>query len=63
MNIDQNTDLYAVVGYPIGHSLSPTMHNAAFSAAGLNAIYLAFEAEDTEDECDPSPQVCGDLLA
>jgi shikimate dehydrogenase len=46
MNIDQHTELYAVVGYPIGHSLSPTMHNAAFSAIGLNAIYLALETED-----------------
>jgi shikimate dehydrogenase len=48
MKIDQHTDLYAVVGYPIGHSLSPTMHNAAFSSVGLNAIYLAFETENTE---------------
>jgi shikimate dehydrogenase len=48
MNIDQHTDLYAVVGSPIGHSLSPTMHNNAFSAAGLNAIYLAFETKDVE---------------
>jgi shikimate dehydrogenase len=43
MNIDQHTALYGVVGYPIAHSLSPTMHNTGFSAIGLNAIYLAFE--------------------
>ena len=48
MTIDQDTDLYAVVGYPIGHSLSPTMHNAAFSARDLNAIYLAFKTKDIE---------------
>lgn len=29
-----------VLGYPIGHSLSPAMHNAAFGATGLEAIYL-----------------------
>jgi shikimate dehydrogenase len=40
--IDQHTVLYAVVGWPIGHSLSPVMHNAAFAAAGVNAVYLAF---------------------
>jgi shikimate dehydrogenase len=46
MIIDQQTDLYGVVGYPLSHTLSPTMHNAAFSASGLNAVYLAFETED-----------------
>ncbi len=48
MIIDQHTKLYGVVGHPIGHSLSPTMQNAAFSASGLNAIYLAFETRDIE---------------
>ena len=48
MTVDQHTKLYGVVGYPIGHSLSPTMHNTAFAAAGLNALYLAFETRDLE---------------
>ena len=30
----------AVLGAPIGHSLSPAMHNAAFSYTGLNWRYL-----------------------
>ena len=46
MNIDQNTVLYGVIGNPVRHSLGPVMHNAAFSAAGINAVYLAFEVED-----------------
>lgn len=48
MKIDQHTILYGVLGRPVGHSLSPTMHNAAFSAKGINAVYLAFETEDLE---------------
>ena len=48
MIIDQNTNLYGVLGKPIGHSLSPIMHNAAFSTTGINAVYLAFETEDPE---------------
>jgi shikimate dehydrogenase len=48
MVIDQETELYGVVGCPIGHSLSPAMHNAAFSAHGKNALYLAFQTRDLE---------------
>lgn len=48
MKIDQYTTLYGVIGTPILHSLSPTMLNAAFSATGLNSVYLAFETEDIE---------------
>lgn len=44
--IDTETKLCAVIGNPIGHSLSPRMHNAAFEAAGLNYVYLAFQIED-----------------
>ncbi|MBM2812757.1 MAG: Shikimate 5-dehydrogenase alpha [Chloroflexi bacterium] len=32
-----------VIGQPIAHSLSPTMHNAAFAALGIDARYEAIE--------------------
>ena len=41
--------LYGVVGNPIAHSLSPVMHNAGFSALGLNAVYVPLEASDADD--------------
>lgn len=35
--------LYGLIGYPLKHSLSPAMHNAAFKALGINAEYRLFE--------------------
>ncbi|WP_202319522.1 shikimate dehydrogenase [Archaeoglobus neptunius] len=32
-----------VIGYPIRHSVSPAMHNAALKKAGIEGVYLAFE--------------------
>jgi shikimate dehydrogenase len=38
--------IYAVFGDPVGHSLSPVMHNSALAQAGLDGYYLAFRVED-----------------
>lgn len=38
--IDADSKIYAVVGDPIEHSLSPAVHNAAFRHRGLNCIYV-----------------------
>jgi shikimate dehydrogenase len=35
------TEQYAVLGHPIGHSLSPIMHMASFKSLGLDAVYVA----------------------
>ena len=44
--IDARTQLCAVIGNPVEHSLSPAIHNAAFEALGLNYVYVAFRVED-----------------
>ena len=38
--ITGNTRVAAVIGWPVGHSLSPAIHNAAFAAAGLDYVYI-----------------------
>jgi len=38
--IDGRTQLVGVIGWPVEHSLSPVMHNAAFDALGLNWRYV-----------------------
>lgn len=43
MKIKGTTKVYAVLGHPISHSLSPPMHNAAFKAIGMDAVYVAFD--------------------
>ena len=35
-----------MLGSPIRHSLSPVLHNAAFAAVGLDALFLAFEVDE-----------------
>ncbi|HPQ54396.1 MAG TPA: shikimate dehydrogenase [Spirochaetota bacterium] len=47
--INADTALYCIFGSPVRHSLSPAMHNAAFSHLGMNAVYLAFEPETIEE--------------
>lgn len=41
--ISGSTTLAAVIGSPVRHSLSPALHNAAFAAAGVDWVYVAFE--------------------
>lgn len=38
-----HTTPYAVLGHPIGHTLSPVMHNASIASLGLDAIYCAYD--------------------
>ncbi|MEM8931950.1 MAG: protein kinase [Acidobacteriota bacterium] len=41
--IGPSTALCGIVLHPAGHTRSPAMHNAAFRALGLDAVYLAFD--------------------
>ena len=48
-SIGDSTDVYGLVGQPVAHSVSPAMHNAAFTAAGIDAVYLPLPAADADD--------------
>jgi 3-dehydroquinate dehydratase/shikimate dehydrogenase len=41
--VTTETHVFGVVGDPVGHSLSPAIHNAAFRVLGLNCLYLPFQ--------------------
>ena len=45
-DIGPDTALYGVIANPVGHSMSPAVHNAAFRELGLNAVYLPLLVED-----------------
>lgn len=46
MQINGATELYGILGWPVRHSLSPAMHNAAFAALDMNRAYLPLPTTD-----------------
>jgi 3-dehydroquinate dehydratase/shikimate dehydrogenase len=40
--LDADSQVYGVLGDPVGHSLSPLIHNVALQKLGLNGVYLPF---------------------
>ena len=40
--ISGETRVTGIIGWPVAHSLSPAMHNAAFQALGLDWVYVAY---------------------
>ncbi|EAT16773.1 shikimate dehydrogenase [Desulfuromonas acetoxidans] len=51
MTVSGETKIYGILGDPVQHSLSPVMQNAAFTALGLDAVYVPFHVvpNDLED--------------
>lgn len=43
--ISGKTRVLGIVGWPVGHSLSPVMHNAAIAALGIDYVYVPFPVE------------------
>lgn len=53
-SIGARTRVYGIVGWPVGHSLSPHVHNAGFEAVGHDGVYvplpIAADARTDRDE-------------
>jgi 3-dehydroquinate dehydratase / shikimate dehydrogenase len=47
--LTRKTQVFAVIGDPVGHSLSPLLHNKAFVARGIDAVYVPFLVKDFRD--------------
>jgi shikimate dehydrogenase len=45
---DAQSPVYGIIGYPVTHSLSPAMHNAAFKELGVDAIYKLFPLKEED---------------
>ncbi|MFP4016716.1 MAG: shikimate dehydrogenase [Halanaerobiales bacterium] len=43
--IDANTKILGLIGYPLGHTISPLLHNHSITTKKLNYIYLPFPVE------------------
>src|SRR5262249_9315739 len=50
--IDDETRFAGIIGTPLGHSLSPVVHNAAYRSDELNFRYLPLETEQGSDLAD-----------
>jgi shikimate dehydrogenase len=47
--ITPSTKLCAVIGNPVGHSMSPAIHNAALDLLNLDFVYVAFQVQDLKN--------------
>ncbi|MBK9121383.1 MAG: shikimate dehydrogenase [Phycisphaerales bacterium] len=46
--LGRRTRVFGVLGWPVRHSRSPTLHNAAMRVAGIDGVYLPFPVQPTE---------------
>ncbi len=55
--LTRRTRVYGVIGDPVGHSLSPLLHNTGFSARKMDAVYLPFLVKNLRDFLKAVPEL------
>jgi 3-dehydroquinate dehydratase/shikimate dehydrogenase len=54
--LTRRTKVYGVIGDPVGHSLSPLLHNTGFAARHVDAVYLPFLVHQLRDFLSNAPE-------
>jgi 3-dehydroquinate dehydratase/shikimate dehydrogenase len=54
--LTRHSRVYGVIGDPIGHSLSPLLHNTGFAARRMDAVYLPFLVRQLGDFLEAVPE-------
>jgi 3-dehydroquinate dehydratase/shikimate dehydrogenase len=54
--LTRRTNVYGVIGDPVGHSLSPLLHNTGFAARHVDAVYLPFLVHQLRDFLSAVPE-------
>ena len=54
--LNRQTQVFGVIGDPIAHSLSPLLHNTAFIARKINAVYVPFLVKNLRDFLKAAPE-------
>ena len=54
--LTRKTRVYGVIGDPVGHSLSPLLHNTGFVAGKVDAVYLPFLVHQLRDFLEAIPE-------
>ncbi len=47
--LNEQTEIYGIIGGNTSYTMSPYMHNAAFKSAGLNAVFVPLQVQDLDE--------------
>lgn len=48
-DIDDDTEVFGITGWPLTHTSSPELHNTGYKQHGINAVYIPVASENIQD--------------